>query len=63
MRAGGDVAYGPNSIRRGKRCRYFTLSFTVEFPHDGDVVHLAHCYPYTYSDLQHHLAVLAQVRL
>ncbi|XP_050303147.1 cytosolic carboxypeptidase Nna1-like isoform X2 [Anthonomus grandis grandis] len=34
----------------------YTLTFTVTFPHDDDEVYLAHCYPYTYSDLQDHLA-------
>ncbi|XP_048523203.1 cytosolic carboxypeptidase 2 isoform X1 [Dendroctonus ponderosae] len=34
----------------------YTLTFTVTFPHDDDEVYLAHCYPYTYSDLQEHLA-------
>ena len=26
----------------------FTLTFTLNFPHDNDTVYLAHCYPYTY---------------
>ncbi|XP_063874130.1 uncharacterized protein LOC135107747 isoform X3 [Scylla paramamosain] len=33
----------------------YTLSFNVTFPHDHDTVHLAHCYPYSFSDLQEHL--------
>jgi hypothetical protein len=33
----------------------FTLSFEVEFPHDHDTVYLAHCFPYTYRDLQCYL--------
>jgi len=33
----------------------FTLSFEVDFPHDGDTVYLAHCFPYSYRDLQEHL--------
>lgn len=28
-------------------CSY-TLTFTVNFPHDNDTVYMAHCYPYTY---------------
>ncbi|KAG7207959.1 hypothetical protein KM043_009543 [Ampulex compressa] len=32
-----------------------TLTFNLSFPYDGDVVYLAHCYPYTYSDLQEYL--------
>lgn len=33
----------------------YTLSFNIEFPHDQDEVYLAHCYPYTYTDLQDYL--------
>ncbi|KAG5892786.1 hypothetical protein JTB14_032660 [Gonioctena quinquepunctata] len=37
----------------------YTLTFTVKFPHDDDEVYLAHCYPYTYSDLQDYLSELS----
>ncbi|KAJ8930142.1 hypothetical protein NQ314_017087 [Rhamnusium bicolor] len=37
----------------------YTLSFTVTFPHDDDEVYLAHCYPYTYADLQDYLSELS----
>ncbi|CAH1973718.1 unnamed protein product [Acanthoscelides obtectus] len=36
----------------------YTLTFTVKFPHEDDEVYLAHCYPYTYSDLQDYLSEL-----
>lgn len=36
----------------------YTLTFTLEFPHDKDIVYLAHSYPYTYSDLQDYLTAL-----
>ncbi|XP_045111207.1 cytosolic carboxypeptidase Nna1-like isoform X2 [Portunus trituberculatus] len=36
----------------------YTLSFNVTFPHDHDTVHLAHCYPYSFSDLQEHLLTI-----
>ena len=41
-----------------------TLSFDVTLEHDGDVCYLAHCFPYTYSDLQQTLQELqlAEVR-
>eukprot|EP00755_Sulcionema_specki_P020679 Sspe_Gene.72537::Locus_43356_Transcript_1_1_Confidence_1.000_Length_2947::g.72537::m.72537 len=39
---------------RSQGC-YFTLTFTLTFPHPGDRVYLAHSYPYTYSDLQRYL--------
>lgn len=38
-------------------CRYFTLSFTFTAQHDDDVVHFAHCFPFTYTDLQVYLQV------
>lgn len=36
----------------------YTLTFTIEFPHDNDEVYLAHSYPYTYTDLQDYLMEL-----
>ena len=26
----------------------YSLTFTLNFPHDNDTVYFAHCYPYTY---------------
>lgn len=37
----------------------YTFTFTVKFPHDDDEVYLAHCYPYTYTDLQDYLSELS----
>lgn len=37
----------------------YTLTFTLEFPHEDDSVYLAHSYPYTYSDLQDYLMELS----
>ena len=34
---------------------YYSLTWTVTFKHDRDSVYFAHCYPYTYSDLQDYL--------
>ena len=31
---------------------YFTLSFNHTFKYDNDQQFFAHCFPYTYSDLQ-----------
>ncbi|KAK8738144.1 hypothetical protein OTU49_004067 [Cherax quadricarinatus] len=33
----------------------YTLTFNITFPHDHDTLYIAHCYPYSYSDLQEHL--------
>lgn len=30
---------------------YYSLTFAVTFPHDGDVCYLAYHYPYTYTAL------------
>ena len=58
-RSGQNVAYFSNSIRRGRRKRYSTLTFTLVAEHDHDLVHVAHCYPYTYTDLNEYLDELA----
>jgi hypothetical protein len=62
VRCGSCVAYGANSIVCRKKQAYYTLTFTVEFPYDQDLVHLAHCYPFTWTDQQTHIHVLKQVR-
>ncbi|KAM4619213.1 cytosolic carboxypeptidase 2 [Polymixia lowei] len=36
-----------------------SLTWTCQFPYDSDTCYLAHCYPYTYSRLQHYLRRLA----
>ena len=56
-RCGSDVAYFQNGIKRKNGC-YYTLTFSVSFPHDGDTAYLAHCYPYTYTDLRMYLRKL-----
>mmetsp|Transcript_47300 Transcript_47300/g.86861 ORF Transcript_47300/g.86861 Transcript_47300/m.86861 type:complete len:756 (-) Transcript_47300:91-2358(-) len=60
-RCGTNIAYYQNGIRRKdqfKGATYFTLTFTIVFEHERDTVYLAHCYPYTYTDLQKDLAAL-----
>lgn len=37
---------------------YYTLTFSLEFENDNDSVFLAHCYPYTYSDLLKYINTL-----
>jgi hypothetical protein len=60
---GSRVAYYANSIRRGRRGTYHTLTFTLTLTGSpADWVHLAHYYPYTFTDLQRSLAVLMAVR-
>lgn len=54
QRVGKDVKYVKNGRRRNGR-PLFTLSFAVEFPHDGDKCVFAHCFPYTFTDLTKYL--------
>ncbi|XP_078050336.1 uncharacterized protein LOC144476893 isoform X2 [Augochlora pura] len=57
-RCGDNIAYYRNDSSSDEEKEKHTLSFNVSFPHDRDTVYLAHCYPYTYSDLQEYLAKL-----
>ncbi|NXX05785.1 CBPC4 carboxypeptidase, partial [Larus smithsonianus] len=69
LRAGHDICYYKNHYycnaaagggMRGK-C-YYTLTFSIKFPHKDDVCYLAYHYPYTYSAMMSHLDVLEQNR-
>ncbi|XP_025162604.1 cytosolic carboxypeptidase 2 [Harpegnathos saltator] len=55
-RCGDNITYYRNndSSNDEERERH-TLTFNISFPHDRDIVYLAHCYPYTYTDLQEYL--------
>eukprot|EP00940_MAST-03C_sp_MAST-3C-sp2_P001519 g1519.t1 len=61
-RCGVDICYyanassrlGGGARRKGERM-FYTLTFTVEFPHDHDTIYLAYCYPYSYTDLKQYL--------
>ena len=57
-RVGERICYYQNTIKRKCGKSYSTLTMTLRFEHDHDTVHLAHCYPYTYSDLQRYLHAL-----
>ncbi|CAF2473660.1 unnamed protein product [Rotaria sp. Silwood2] len=41
---------------------YFELDFQLEFPHTSDTCYIAHCYPYTFSDLKDDLDYLSSIR-
>ncbi|KAI8469674.1 MAG: hypothetical protein J3K34DRAFT_368919 [Monoraphidium minutum] len=58
VRGGSGVCYYRNGLRRRGGGTYATLSFSLTLPRSWDVVHVAHCYPYSYTDLQRGLAVL-----
>ncbi|KAL2916932.1 Cytosolic carboxypeptidase 2 [Polyrhizophydium stewartii] len=59
-RAGSRFDYSRNPQTAGadgaSKRPTFTLTFALAFPHDDDTVLVAHCYPYTYSDLQRYIA-------
>lgn len=49
-RVGQSIMYRKNGKKRGGR-PLFTLTFTMRFEHDADKCLLAHCFPFSYSDL------------
>ncbi|KAM3920742.1 cytosolic carboxypeptidase 2 [Leptodactylus fuscus] len=51
-REGGDIKYYRSSQ---EGAAFYCLTWTFEFPHDNDTCYFAHCYPYTYSDLNRDL--------
>ncbi|XP_071974769.1 cytosolic carboxypeptidase 2 isoform X4 [Engystomops pustulosus] len=53
-REGGDIKYYRSS-RSQEGATLYCLTWTFEFPHDDDTCYFAHCYPYTYSDLNRDL--------
>ncbi|XP_068627999.1 cytosolic carboxypeptidase 2 [Battus philenor] len=59
-RCGDNIAYYKNdpSCEEEEQFPSYTLTFNIEFPHNNDAVYIAHCYPYTYSDLQEYLSRL-----
>ncbi|CAH1786787.1 unnamed protein product [Owenia fusiformis] len=61
-RCGSDIKYYKNNIKtdtgKGERS-FYSLTWTVQLPYNKDKVYFAHCYPYTYTDLQHYLRDVA----
>ncbi|XP_065544744.1 cytosolic carboxypeptidase 4 isoform X3 [Lathamus discolor] len=69
LRAGHDICYYKNHYRcsaaagRGMKGNfYYTLTFSIKFPHKDDVCYLAYHYPYTYSTMMSHLDILERNR-
>ncbi|KAM8972307.1 cytosolic carboxypeptidase 4 [Pelodytes ibericus] len=65
LRTGYNISYYKNlfcyrTSEAKKRRRYYTLTFTLKFPHGDDVCYLAYHYPYTYSAMMSHLQLLEQ---
>ncbi|XP_075458633.1 cytosolic carboxypeptidase 3 isoform X6 [Ascaphus truei] len=57
-RIGDEIKYYKNNRGHDGQL-YFSLSWTFKFPHSRDTCYFAHCYPYTYSNLQDYLAEIA----
>ncbi|XP_068595948.1 cytosolic carboxypeptidase 2-like [Brachionichthys hirsutus] len=59
-RTGSNITYYRNDNQNSKSktsdtVALYSLTWTLQFPSDSDTCYLAHCYPYTYSHLQHYL--------
>ncbi|XP_030055353.1 cytosolic carboxypeptidase 2 [Microcaecilia unicolor] len=56
-REGNDISYYKNtSSQEGS---FYCLTWTFQLLYDNDTCYFAHCYPYTYSDLNHYLLSMA----
>jgi hypothetical protein len=59
VRTGHSIRYSKNYNRQidglVADMAYYQLSWQMEFPHANDITYLAHCYPYTYTDLQKYI--------
>ncbi|XP_076863439.1 cytosolic carboxypeptidase 2 isoform X2 [Brachyhypopomus gauderio] len=53
-RVGANIRYYRNHSEIEGKALY-SLTWTLQFPYENDTCYLAHCYPYTYSDLQRYL--------
>ncbi len=53
-REGENVCYyqNPNSQKKKSGNFNYILSFDISFRYDHDEIYIAHCYPYTYSDMK-----------
>jgi hypothetical protein len=55
-RWGSNIKYYRNNLRTDDDNKYmYSLTWTCKFPNANDTYYFAHCYPYTYSDLQDYL--------
>ncbi|KAM7179792.1 cytosolic carboxypeptidase 3 [Macrochelys suwanniensis] len=59
QRTGDEIKYYKNNFGQDGH-QYFSLTWTFQFPHDRDTCYFAHCYPYTYSNLQDYLAAISR---
>ncbi|XP_045648557.1 cytosolic carboxypeptidase 3 isoform X3 [Ursus americanus] len=57
QRIGDQIKYYRNNQGQEGR-HYFSLTWTFQFPHNKDTCYFAHCYPYTYTNLQEYLSTI-----
>ncbi|ERE90331.1 cytosolic carboxypeptidase 3 [Cricetulus griseus] len=55
QRIGDQIKYYKNNLGQDGR-HFFSLTWTFQFPHNKDTCYFAHCYPYTYTNLQEYLS-------
>ncbi|KAB0403131.1 hypothetical protein E2I00_003176, partial [Balaenoptera physalus] len=55
QRIGDQMKYYRNNQGQDGR-HYFFLTWTFQCPHNKDTCYFAHCYPYTYTNLQEYLS-------
>nr|XP_033784489.1 cytosolic carboxypeptidase 2 isoform X2 [Geotrypetes seraphini] len=56
-REGNDISYYKNTS--SQEGAFYCLTWTFQLPYDDDTCYFAHCYPYTYSDLNRYLLSMA----
>ncbi|KAM5255760.1 cytosolic carboxypeptidase 3 [Ctenodactylus gundi] len=54
-RIGEQIKYYKNNLGQDGH-HFFSLTWTFRFPHNKDTCYFAHCYPYTYTNLQEYLS-------
>ena len=58
-RWGTNIKYYKNNIRSedeyGNSRSLYSLTWTCTFPNENDTYYFAHCYPYTYTDMQDYI--------
>lgn len=54
-RDGEDICYYQNSLKKPNGPCFYSLTFSITAKYDHDTIYLAHCYPYTYTDLNKYM--------
>jgi hypothetical protein len=52
QRVGENIVYYQNPNKKKGSLLNYCMTFNLQFKYDNDEVYMAHCYPYTYSDLK-----------